>query len=98
MNRVALTDGRWFDLDAASRFAEGEYFDGHNYISKATGSQWEHEALYRTAGGSWILTRWSDWQGSPAPTYEAIPDAAAAAWLAANGHEACAEYAELEIK
>ena len=55
MRRQALTDGtgRWFDLDAAKRFDEATIWDGRNRISLATGSQWDHEALYRT--GQWPL-------------------------------------------
>lgn len=103
MNRIALTDGtgRWFDLDAAKRFEEGRYFDGRNHISLATGTQWDHEALYRTQSGKWILRRDSQWQGSR-ETFEEIDNAAAARWLVTNeheAHEACAaEYAQLEVR
>jgi hypothetical protein len=103
MQRQALTDGsgRWFDLDSAECFDEHTWWNGNNHISKATGSQWDHEKLYRTAGGRWILNQWSQWQGS-SETWEEINDAEAAAWLVTNNHEpheACEEqYNELRIQ
>jgi hypothetical protein len=102
MKRIVLTDGsgRWFDIDKAERFDEDTYWDGRNMISKATGSQWHHEVLYRTAGGKWILHRWSQWQGDR-ESWTEVTDDAAAAWLVTNGYEphpACArEYEALEI-
>jgi hypothetical protein len=52
MSRIALTDGsgRWFSDTTAEYFKEDTYHDGRNWISKATGSQTEHEGLYRTKG------------------------------------------------
>jgi hypothetical protein len=86
--RVSLTDGsgRWFNPEACMVFEERTRWDGRNHVSLATGSQWEHETLFRTPGGSWILHRWSQWQGSR-PTYEEIDAATAAAWLVRNGYE-----------
>ena len=103
MARTPLTDGsgRWFDREAAEAFDEGTRWNGNNHISLATGSQWDHEELYRTAGGKWILRHWSQWQGS-GESYEEIGDHEAAKWLAVNEHEpheACAtEFAALEIE
>lgn len=51
----------WFDRSAAERFDQATYFDGSNHISRATGSQWLDEILYRTAGGRWVLERRSRW-------------------------------------
>ena len=102
MRRVALTDGsgRWFDLEKAERFPEDADWDGRNWISRATGSQWEHETLYRTAGGRWILHWFSQWQGTR-DRWEEVDAETAAAWLVRNGydpHPACqAEYEALEI-
>jgi hypothetical protein len=102
MQRQTLTDGtnRWFDLDKVKTFKEARQFDGRNHISLATGTQWDHETLYRTASGHWILHAWSQWQGSR-ETYEEIDNEQAAAWLVRNEyepHESCAtEYAALEI-
>jgi hypothetical protein len=54
----------WFDLESAESWDEGTRWDGSNHISLATGGQWEHERLYRTAGGRWVLNHWSQWQGT----------------------------------
>ena len=88
MRRQALTDGsgRWFDLDTAERFDEGTVWDGRNRISLATGTQWDHETLYRTKSGRWIKHWWSQWQGT-VDRWEEIPEAEAAAWLVRNGYD-----------
>ena len=77
--------GRYFDLNTATQYNEGTEFDGNNMISIATGSQWEHEKLYHSASGTWILNHWSQWQGSTERD-TVIDDTAAAIWLANNGH------------
>jgi hypothetical protein len=85
-NRIVIQDnegettGRWFDPSKAQVWEEATRWDGRNHISRATGSQWDHEQLYRTAGGAWIIHRWSQWQGST-PSYTQITPAEAAAWL-----------------
>lgn len=90
--RIALTDGsgRWFDPDKATKWEEATWWNGSNHISKATGSQWEHEALYCTPGKVWIINHWSAYQNS-AETYEEATAEQAAAWLVQNGHEPPAE-------
>lgn len=103
MKRIVLTDGsgRWFDASKAESFEEARWWNGNNHISRATGSQWEHEVLYRTVGGKWILYHWSQWQGSR-ETYSEIDNERAAAWLVTNEHkphESCEkEYAALQIE
>ena len=101
MNRVPLTDGtgRWFDESKAEKFTEDTYWDGHNHISKATGSQWDHESLYYTAGKQWVKYSSSQWEGH-GEGYELIDADKAAVWLVTNGeqHPAVAEeIASLEI-
>jgi len=88
MRRVALTDGsgRWFDADSATRYDEATEWDGRNRISLATGSQWDHECLYRTRGGRWIRHWWSQWQGT-VDRYEEVTLEEAAAWLVRNGYD-----------
>lgn len=86
MTRCTLTDGTWFDSDGAKSWNESRTFDGRNHISDATGSQWEHERLYRTQKGRWVLYAWSQWQGSR-DSYTPIDAPEAAAWLVQNGHD-----------
>ena len=85
MKRQTLTDGSgiWFDRAAAVRFDEDTRWNGNNHISVATGSQWDHEALYYTKSGRWVLYSWSQWQGS-LDTWKQVDEAAAVRWLSAN--------------
>ncbi len=101
MERIALTDGsgKWFNAESADQFDEASGWDGSNNISKATRSQTEHEQLYRTTSGKWILNFWSQWQGIT-QTYREIDDEQAAKWLITNGHESEVvknQIAELEL-
>ena len=102
MKRRVLTDGSgsWFDLDTAEAFDEATRWDGNNHISLVTGSQWDHECLYRTASGRWVLNHWSQWQGS-SESWTEVSNSEAATWLVTNGHEphdACEqEYQALQI-
>ena len=93
MTRIQIGNGRWFDEDTATQYEESSTFNGHNFISDATGDQWEHQALYHTRSGTWILHSWSQWQGSR-ETYEVVSAHDAAAWLRSQGHEGAAELAE----
>ena len=88
MNRIAIgKGGSWFDLDAASRWDEACEFDGRNMISRATGSQWDHELLFRTRQGTWIINQYSACQGS-IETYEKVSEEEAARWVTGQGLEA----------
>jgi hypothetical protein len=77
---------RWFDPAAAEEWGEGTRWDGRNHISLATGDQWIHEILYRTAGGTWVLHRYSQWQGTR-DSYREISAEDAATWLVRNERE-----------
>jgi hypothetical protein len=86
MKRVAMTgddSGKWFDRDAAVEFKEQTQWNGNNHISRATGSQWDHESLYYTRSGRWVLCHWSQWQGS-LESYVEVSLADAVAWLIEN--------------
>lgn len=87
----------WFDDAKAERFEEATRWDGSNHISIATGSQWDHEALYRTVGGRWVLHSWSQWQGRP-EVYRFLEDQEAETWLLANEEDEAAErfFGEIE--
>lgn len=86
MKRQAIEGGRWFDVDKAQKWEEDTHFDGSNKISCATGSQWDHEALYLTAAGAWVLNHWSNREGRGA-TWCMVDAEEAARWLIANSHE-----------
>ena len=85
MSRVALTDGSraWFDTKAAILFKEDTNWDGRNQISVPTGSQWEHEYLYYTKSGKWVLNDWSNYQGRT-EGYRQISGQEAIDWLVQN--------------
>jgi len=85
MNRISITnEASWFDADKAIAIKESSYWNGRNNISKVTGSEFEHEGLYITKSGKYILNHWSQWQGT-AETYEVINQREAADWLLQNG-------------
>ncbi len=88
-------DGRerlvgWFDKDTATVFGEDTWWNGHNHISEATGSQWDHEELLRTPGGRWVLHEWSQRQGSR-ERWSYATDNYAREWLLRNHHDQAAE-------
>lgn len=76
----------WFDPTKATAIEEDTRWNGQNRISCATGSQWEHETLYRTAGDKWVLCHRSQWQGG-GESYALIDDEEAAWWLVRNNAE-----------
>jgi len=86
MDRISLDNGGWFDRSQAKCYEEDLLWDGKNYISCATRSQWEHQYLYHTTGGSWVLYKWSQFQGS-LPSYTQITAHEAVRWLIMNGHD-----------
>lgn len=94
MKRQSLGNGSWFDLEKATKYDEATWWDGSNYVSKATGSKTEHECLYRTVKGKWVLNSWSQWQGT-VETWEVISQDEAARWLSRND---CDFPVELESK
>lgn len=86
MSRIALSDGSgWFDPEAAVCFEEDRFWNGQNHISRATGSQWDHETLYYTRSGNWVLHWSSQWEGT-IDTYHRMEPGEAARWLVSNGH------------
>lgn len=95
MKRVALTDGDgWFDAGEAITFLEDTWWDGSNQVSRATGSQFEHQKLFYTRKGQWVLKHWSQWQGTQ-ETYEQIYADTAARWLIAQDCLDSDEYGQL---
>jgi hypothetical protein len=74
----------WFDNESCkTSFTEDTWFNGHNHISKATGSQWVHETLYLTAKGTWVIENSSAW----CTKYAQVSNTEAATWLMVNDYE-----------
>jgi hypothetical protein len=88
MKRTSLTDetNRWFDIEAATEYNEGTYWNGRNQVSLGTRSQFEHETLYKTAGGKWIYHTWSNYQGTPS-TYVEIDETEAVEFFIRNEYQ-----------
>lgn len=82
MKRIAITNGggQFFDKDKAEKFEEEADWNGSNWISRATRNQFQHECLFRTCGGKWILNTSSDFAGS-VDAYEIISDLEAVSWF-----------------
>jgi len=87
MARYRMDDDAVVDTSkAAQRWEEATDWNGNNYISRATGSQWEHQELYRGAKGRYYIVSWSQWQGSLSSARWLTPREAAL-WLTSNDHE-----------
>ena len=96
MSRYQLDDGTVVDTDRASKhWNEITRWNGNNHISVATGSQWEHETLYRSAKGRYYIEHTSQWQGST-PRAQWVSEQEAARWLLLNERELPADLAKYE--
>ena len=69
--RIPIVDAEGYDTGgtlymgaAVEQYQEDVRWDGHNWISTATGSQWDHQQVNRTRRGKYYLVSWSQWQGS----------------------------------
>lgn len=83
------------DTDRAQQtWKEASDWDGRNRISRATGSQWEHEQLYLSAKGNYYIVHESQWQGS-LPHASFVSRQEAARWLLNNEHALPDDLAEL---
>src|SRR6266446_6961294 len=80
---------------ATERYDESKHWNGNNMISDATGSQWEHETLYRSKRSRYYIVHTSQWQGSE-PSAQFVEDRDAAAWLMRNNSELPANLAKYE--
>lgn len=89
-------DGMVVDTaNATASWDEATRWDGRNHISIPTGSQWEHQRLYRSRKGRYWLECWSQWQGST-PHAEWLSPQEAARWLLANDEELPDDLAQYE--
>jgi hypothetical protein len=96
MARFQMDDGTVVDTkNATQSWDEETEWDGRNHISKATGSQWLHQTLYRSRKGRFYVVHESQYQGSR-PHAEWVSSHEAARWLLANEHELPEELAALE--
>ena len=96
MSKYRLEDGSIVNTSKAqAHWEEDTRWDGSNHISKATGSQWVHQTLYRSAKGRYYVETVSQWQGS-LPGAELVSAEDAARWLLDNGHELPDDLAEYE--
>lgn len=87
MSRYRMQDGTIVDTKKATKSWDEETdFDGNNHISRATGSQWNHQTLYRSKKGRYYVESTSQWQGSR-PHVEWVSHLAAARWLVLMEHE-----------
>lgn len=77
----------WYDADKATSYDEDTRWDGNNHISLATGTQWGHERLDRTAGGRWAIYSWSQWQGV-SPSARFVTAEQAKEWMIRNDYSA----------
>lgn len=86
MSRYRMDDGTVVDTDnATTSWTEATRWDGHNFVSVATGSQWVHQTLYRSRKGRYYLETTSQWEGQVARA-EWVSQHEAAAWLLQNEH------------
>jgi hypothetical protein len=83
--------------NSTAHWEEATRWNGNNHISKATGSQWEHQTLYRSKKGRYYVEHTSQWQGST-PHAEWVSPEEAARWLLQNDHELPADLQELEAE
>ena len=96
MKKQAIDNGFWFSIEKATKFSENTNWDGRNQISVNTGSQWNHEDLYRTAKGAWVLNAYSAYQCS-VDSWELIDNQIAVDWLIRNDHDVPENMKPLEI-
>lgn len=80
-------DGTVLDTDnATAEWEEETDWNGNNHISRATGSQWNHQTLYRSRKGRYYIVNSSQWQGS-LDSAEWVSPQEAARWLLQNEHD-----------
>ena len=95
MARYRMDDGTVVDTDNATRhYEEKQYHDGSNFISKATGDQWQHQDLYRSRKGRYYLETCPRINGQQAHA-EWVSKQEAARWLTLNEHEIPEELKEV---
>ena len=98
MARYRMDDGTVIDTSKASAsWEENTFWDGNNHCSCATGSQWNHQKLYRSRKGRYYVEHSSQWQGSREHA-EWVSREEAARWLLTNEIELPTDLEDLEDK
>ena len=93
--RYKMSDGTIVETGNASKsWEEATYHDGSNFISCATGTQWNHESLHRSRKGRYYIERTSQWQGTH-DSAEWVSNEDAVRWLLLNEQKIPDELAEL---
>lgn len=93
--RFRMADGSVVSADnACDQWEEGTFWDGNNNISKATGSQWIHQTLYKSRKGRFWLLHSSQWEGSR-DRAEWLDEHEAVRWLLLNDHKVPEDVAHL---
>ena len=73
--------------NATAHWDEATRWNGHNHVSKATGSQWDHQTLYRSTKGRFYIEHTSQRDGTLASAEWLLSAQDAARWLLANDHD-----------
>lgn len=98
MDVYRMDDGTIVKTENASQsWEEATFWDGNNHISRATGSQWDHETLHRSRKGRYWVECTSQRQGTRAHA-EWFSDHKAAQWLLHNEHELPEDLKALEAE
>lgn len=96
MARYRMDDGTVVDTERRSAsWEEARDHDGHNFVGRSSGSQWNYQKLYRSRKGRYYLVHHSQWQGSR-DYAEWISNHEAARWLLHNDAELPKDLAALE--
>lgn len=86
MARYRMMDGTVVDTNKAVAFwEEGRWWNGSIHLSKATGSQWHHQQLYKSRKGRYYLEH-TNYEGR-IPHVEWVSPQEACRWLIANEHD-----------
>jgi hypothetical protein len=87
MSTYRMSDGTVVRTEnAKASWDEETWHDGSNMISRATGSQWRHETLYKSRRGRYWVEHISNYQGS-VDRAEWISNEEAARWLIHQDYE-----------
>jgi hypothetical protein len=96
MSTYRMSDGTVVKTENATQiWEEAKDSNGSNLISRATGSQWLHQTLYRSRKGRYYIEHFSQYQGS-LPSAEWVSNEEAARWLIHNDEKLPEDLAALE--